>query len=93
LCPALAGDAPAVRALGRAFPTAGTKLGGYAFFNQEDPRAADTARADHALLLQIAEEPAAGLAWGDAGVGHVFVPPADLARLDFSRAWWAWDSL
>lgn len=93
LCPALAADARAVRALGRAFPSAGTKLGGYAFFTQEDPRGRDAVRADHVQLLQVDEVPNAQLAWGDGGVGHVFVPPDDLARLDFSRAWWWWDSL
>lgn len=33
------------------------------------------------------------LAWGDAGVGHVFVPRDDLARLSFTNAWWWWDSV
>lgn len=92
-CPALAADPKAKRALAKAFSSAHTKLGGYAYFNQQDPRQTDSERADHLQLLQVCEEPAAGLAWGDAGVGHVFVPPNDLARLDFTRAWWWFDCL
>lgn len=63
----------------------GHKVGGYPYFTQTDPRTG----GDWELLLQLDSDDE--MMWGDAGVGNFFIPPADLARADFSRVLYTWD--
>ena len=66
----------------------GHKIGGYAYFAQEDPRRYLDGE-DHILLLQIDSDN--HIMWGDAGVANFFIRPEDLKRLDFSKVWYNWD--
>lgn len=79
-----------IMAVADALPLAsgrGHKVGGWPDFAQDDPRAADSTLQ---LLLQLDSDKY--LMWGDAGVGNFFIPAEDLARLDFSRVMFNWDS-
>ncbi len=65
-----------------------SKMGGYPFFTQFDPRSAETAQYD-TLLFQLDTD--IGVMWGDAGVGNFFINRANLKRLDFSDVLYNWD--
>ncbi|WP_237059974.1 YwqG family protein [Microbulbifer sediminum] len=71
---------------------AGSRVGGYANFTQEDPRQGQEENA-WPLLFQMDSESRDGveILWGDAGVGNFFIRPEDLAQRDFSRVWYNWD--
>ena len=67
---------------------------GYPMFDQEDARR-DIDTHD-TLLFQLASQYSAIdkkelVMWGDMGNGFVFINHADLAALDFSRAYYCWD--
>jgi uncharacterized protein YwqG len=66
----------------------GHKVGGYAFFTQQDPR---YRLGDLELLFQLDTDPAIQCRWGDMGVGHFFIKKEDLLNLDFSKAMFYWD--
>lgn len=68
----------------------GHKLGGYAYFTQDDPRRADDPML---LLLQLDSDEVMDLMWGDMGVGHFFIRETDLLRCDFSKVLYDWDCL
>jgi uncharacterized protein YwqG len=68
----------------------GHKIGGYAFFTQNDPRNMDSEYANWILLLQIDSQDNSIL-WGDVGVGNFFIHPDALARKDFSNVLYNWD--
>ena len=68
---------------------AGHRLGGYAECTQEDPR---TEEDPMELLFQLDTDRSAGIRWGELGVCHFFIRPEDLAKRDFSRVWYNWDS-
>ncbi len=66
----------------------GHKIGGYAYFTQQDPR------YDHGpmeLLFQLDNDPAINCRWGDMGVGNFFIKKEDLERRDFSGVLFHWD--
>ena len=65
----------------------GCWLGGYGYFPQGDPRAADPALQSWELLLELSSDPAFGLQWGDCQELCVFGPATALARGDFSNLW------
>jgi uncharacterized protein YwqG len=76
----------------------GSKLGGYAYFTQEDPRPyAKTqlqSQQPWQLLFQMDthdEDDGVWIMWGDCGVGNFFIEPERLAVGDFSRVWYSWD--
>ncbi len=72
----------------------GSKLGGYAYFTQEDPRGYERPGEEWVLLFQMDtsdEEDGVWIIWGDCGVGNFFIEPARLAAGDFSRVWYNWD--
>ena len=75
---------------GKAVRSDGHKLGGYAYFTQDDPRRADDPML---LLLQLDSDEQMDLMWGDMGVGHFFIREKDLVALDFSRVLYDWDCL
>ncbi|MGE4072085.1 MAG: ATP-dependent Clp protease adaptor ClpS [Lysobacterales bacterium] len=77
-------------AVAEAMPLAagyGHKVGGWPDFAQDDPRGPDS---NLQLLLQLDSDEY--LMWGDAGVANFFIPAEDLARGDFSRVMFNWDS-
>ncbi len=67
----------------------GAKVGGYAFFAQEDPRF--ELEEDWLLLFQLDSDDELGWAWGDSGVANFFIRPEDLAARDFSSVVYNWD--
>ena len=71
------------------FDAAGHKLGGYAYFTQSDPRDYDEESRFDIQLLQIDMDEQ--IMFGDSGIGHVFIHPNDLAKKDFSKAYFYWD--
>ena len=83
-----------------AFSGMGHRVGGYPFFVQNDFREEQPQLAGHTvLLLQLDTALIDGddgisrdaLNWGDAGVGHFFIEPQRLAKLDFSNVAFTWD--
>lgn len=72
-----------------AYPDGGHKIGGYAYFTQDDPRR-ETAFRDYILLLQI-DSQGDHICWGDVGVGNFFIHPDALRRNDFSQVLYNWD--
>ncbi|MBB1284601.1 DUF1963 domain-containing protein [Flavisolibacter sp. BT320] len=71
------------------FSEGGHKMGGYAFFTQDDPRREMTYR-DYILLLQI-DSQGDHICWGDLGVGNFFIHPDALRQKDFSQVLYNWD--
>lgn len=70
------------------------KMGGYAYFTQDDPRGYFGTDEDWQLLLQVDSDDnndRFNIMWGDAGVANFFIRPDDLKRLDFSKVWYSWD--
>ena len=61
----------------------GHKIGGYAFFTQEDPR---YEMGEYELLLQLDTEQDLNMQWGDMGVANFFIKKEDLLEKDFSWA-------
>ena len=72
-----------------AFPSNGHKIGGYAYFTQEDPRKYNENYSDYILLLQIDSDDE--IMWGDVGVANFFIHPDDLSKKDFSKVIYNWD--
>jgi uncharacterized protein YwqG/predicted DNA-binding WGR domain protein len=68
----------------------GHRMGGYAFFAQEDPRR-DKDYQDYLNLFQIDELDDEIMLWGDSGIAHFLIHPNDLAQRDFSRVLFVWD--
>jgi uncharacterized protein YwqG len=67
----------------------GHKIGGYAYFTQEDPRLYDENLKDYVLLFQMDTDEE--IMWGDSGVGNFFIHMDDLANKDFSNVLYNWD--
>lgn len=70
--------------------TEGHKIGGYAYFTQDDPR---TGADPMLLLFQLDSDELMDLMWGDMGVGHFFIREQDLRARDFSKVLYDWDNL
>ncbi len=64
------------------------KIGGYAFFCQEDPR---NPGEPMELLFQLGSDQQINTMWGDMGVANFFICPDDLKKADFSRVMYNWD--
>lgn len=75
---------------GKAVRPQGHKIGGYAYFTQDDPRRPDDPML---LLFQLDSDELMDLMWGDMGVGHFFIREKDLIARDFSRVLYDWDNL
>jgi len=75
---------------GKAVRPQGHKIGGYAYFTQDDPRRPEDPML---LLFQLDSDEGMDLMWGDMGVGHFFIREKDLLALDFSRVLYDWDCL
>lgn len=74
----------------RAVRSTGHKLGGYAYFTQDDPRRPEDPML---LLFQLDSDEGMDLMWGDMGVGHFFIREKDLAAGNFARVLYDWDCL
>ncbi|GAB4123405.1 MAG: YwqG family protein [Raineya sp.] len=70
---------------------AGHKIGGYAYFTQEDPREynEDKLETYNTLLLQI--DSIDDICWGDLGIANFFINQEKLKKLDFSDVLYNWD--
>lgn len=71
------------------FQTTGSKVGGYAYFTQADPRNYNIAIEDYILLFQM--DSGNQIMWGDMGVGNFFIHPEQLQKKDFSGVYYTWD--
>ncbi|EIT86711.1 YwqG-like protein [Fictibacillus macauensis ZFHKF-1] len=67
----------------------GHKIGGYAFFTQEDPRTYLPEGSYDVLLFQM--DSIDGICWGDMGVGNFFISASDLQALNFTNVLYNWD--
>ncbi|WP_423251826.1 YwqG family protein [Priestia megaterium] len=70
----------------------GHKIGGYAYFTQDDPRGYnDDLKEYEVLLLQIDTDGEAEIMFGDSGIANFFIKPADLKNLNFKNVMYTWD--
>ena len=73
----------------------GSKIGGYPYFTQSDPREYDDLDSYDTVLLQIdSMDDAKGnvqTMWGDSGVCNFFINKEKLKNLDFSDVLYNWD--
>jgi len=83
-------DAELIDAYDKAFKCDGHKVGGYAFFTQQDPRFYEN-REYSELLFQLDSDDSADIMWGDGGIANFFIKPEDLKRRDFSKILYNWD--
>lgn len=76
-----------------------TRMGGYPFFTQHDPRKNNPELAKHTVLLFQSDSENGGdpnnwddsVCWGDMGVANFFIMPEDLEKRDFSNVLFYWD--
>ncbi|MCB5950580.1 DUF1963 domain-containing protein [Enterococcus sp. BWT-B8] len=69
----------------------GSKIGGYSYFTQQDPRTDDTYDV---LLFQLDSESKNGswpIIWGDVGIGNFFINYQELKEKNFSNVLYNWD--
>lgn len=66
----------------------GHKMGGYAFFTQEDVR---YEMGEYELLFQLDSDQSINCQWGDMGVANFFIKKEDLINRDFSKVLYNWD--
>lgn len=71
------------------FNASGHKLGGYAEFTQEDPRAGNSDIKNDIQLLQLDTDEE--IMFGDGGIAHIFISKENLLNKDFSKAYFYWD--
>lgn len=72
------------------YSCAGHRIGGYAYFTQNDPR--EFANKDYdVLLLQIDSDDELDIMWGDVGIANFFIRLEDLMKMDFSKVLYNWD--
>lgn len=69
----------------------GSKLLGFPYFCQEDPRGIGTEKYD-TLLFQL-DSDFKHVMWGDSGVGNYFINSEALKRRDFSDILFYWDCM
>lgn len=72
----------------------GSKLGGYPFFTQEDPRLYEETTKYDTLLFQLDTEKIDAdwsIMWGDMGVGNFFISHDALKNKDFTDIQYNWD--
>ncbi|HYF30875.1 MAG TPA: DUF1963 domain-containing protein [Chitinophagaceae bacterium] len=80
------------------FPNTGHKIGGYAYFADEDPRVNPEYRQDienfqdYILLLQIDSVSDDTIMWANRGACNFFIRPDHLRKKDFSSVAYNWDT-
>lgn len=92
-------DEPLFDALFETRSMGGTRMGGYPYFTQDDPRGWKDEYPGHTVLLFQSDSENGGdpknwlddVCWGDAGVANFFITPEDLAKRDFSNVLYTWD--
>ena len=69
------------------------KMGGYAYFTQEDPRVRHAPDGNWLLLFQMDSDSneRIDIMWGDVGIANFFIRPEDLKNLNFNNVWYNWD--
>ncbi|WP_086347468.1 YwqG family protein [Candidatus Enterococcus clewellii] len=73
---------------------AGSKLGGYPYFTQEDPRIYEETTNYDTLLFQLDTEKVGNdwpIMWGDMGVGNFFINLEALKSKEFTDVQYNWD--
>ena len=75
---------------------AGSRMGGYSYFTQGDPRGwGEGEKEEWVMLFQMdshwSNDDGVEILWGDAGVANWFIRPKDLEAKDFSKVWYTWD--
>ena len=70
------------------FSNSGSKIDGYAYFTQYDPRSLDDDK-DWVLLLQLDTDES--LMFGDYGVANWFITKEDLINKNFNNVFFNWD--
>ena len=83
-----AGEWDVLEAYNKSVHGQGHKIGGYAYFTQDDPRKPEDPML---LLFQLDSDEGMDLMWGDMGVGHFFIREKDLLARDFSKVLYDWD--
>ncbi len=74
------------------FLGAGAKIGGYAYFLEEDIRhKSKLLKRYDVLLLQIDSNDEIGIMWADSGVGKFFINREKLLQRDFSDILFQWE--
>ncbi len=73
------------------FQSCDHKIGGYACFNQRDPRADDEKIRDYSLLFQMNSFIGEKIEWGNGGIANFFIHPEKLVQRDFSEVFYYWD--
>ena len=75
-----------------------TRMGGFPFFTQDDPRRYNEGLRRHTVLLFQSDSENGGsgewddeICWGDMGVANFFITPEALAKRDFSNVLYTWD--
>jgi len=79
-----------IDAFGKSVNAQSHRVGGYAYFTQDDPRNANDPMI---LLFQLDSDERMDLQWGDMGVGNFFIREKDLKALDFNKVLYNWDNL
>lgn len=69
----------------------GSRIGGYPFFTQADPRDDEKLNNYDTLLLQLDYEKECDLMFGDGGVANFFINEEDLKKFDFTKVLYNWD--
>lgn len=70
---------------------AGSRIGGYAYFTQEDPRSLKHVQWKLLFQMDTANQAGVNIMWGDSGVANFFIEDDKLQKLDFSKVWYNWD--
>jgi len=73
------------------FSGVGSRLGGYAYFTQEDPRTFEYSNWKLLFQMDTSDIEGVNIMWGDMGVGNFFIEEENLKNLDFSKVWYNWD--
>ena len=86
-------DEQLYNALYDSIDSTGSRIGGYPFFTQDDPRYAERYSGCDTLLFQLDScyDGENEIIWGDSGVGAFFINSEDLLRREFSRVMYSWD--
>lgn len=67
----------------------GSRIAGYPYFTQYDPR--EGTEEFDTLLLQLDIDDECGMMFGDSGVCNFFINSENLKNLDFSTVMYTWD--
>ncbi len=69
-----------------------SRIGGWAFFTQDDVHYREDCRDYEVLLFQMDSTESQEILWGDCGIANFFITKSDLKKRDFSKVLYNWDS-